>query len=200
LIFTGRGCGCLTPLLFFVLILLLFLFRIQILAAMGAALVRNDPPEKADAAVVLAGDDSGYRILTAAQLVKDGWVPYALISGMPYFSSNEADLAISYAEAHGYPRSYFRPFERPAVATRDETQAIGDFLKAQRIHKILLVTSNFHTRRAAFLMHQAAPNLEIRAIAAPDKYFRPGDWWKSRGGQRTFLLEWTKTLTAHLGY
>jgi uncharacterized SAM-binding protein YcdF (DUF218 family) len=86
------------------------------------------------------------------------------------------------------------------VATRDETQAIAEFLKTQHIHKILLVTSNFHTRRAAFLMHRAAPGLDIRAIAAPDKYFTPDGWWKSRGGQRTFLLEWTKTLAAHVGY
>lgn len=200
MIFTGRGCGCLTPLLFLVLILLCFVFRIQILTAMGAALVRNDPPEKADAAVALAGDDFGYRVLTAAQLVKDGWVPYALISGTPYFSSNEAELAVAYAETHGYPRSYFRTFERPVVATRDETHAIADFLKTQHVRKILLVTSNFHTRRAAFLMHQAAPDLQIRAVAAPDKYFTPDAWWKSRGGQRTFLLEWTKTLAAHVGY
>lgn len=167
---------------------------------MGAALVRNDPPEKADAAVALAGDDFGYRVLTAAQLVKDGWVPYALISGTPYFSSNQAELAIAYAETHGYARSYFRTFERAMVATRDETKAIAVFLKTQRVHKILLVTSNYHTRRAAFLMHQAAPDLEIRAIAAPDKYFTPGTWWKSRGGQRAFVLEWAKTLAAHAGY
>jgi uncharacterized SAM-binding protein YcdF (DUF218 family) len=196
----SKGCGCLAPLLLFVVILLLFVFHLQILAAMGAALVRNDPPEKADVVVALGGDEFGYRVLTAAQLVKDGWAPYALISGTPYLSSNQAELSIAYAEAHGYPRSYFRPFERAMVATRDETERIAEFLNAQRIHKMLLVTSNYHTRRATFLLHKAAPGLQIRTIAAPDKYFTPEGWWKTRGGQRTFLLEWTKSFAAWAGY
>jgi uncharacterized SAM-binding protein YcdF (DUF218 family) len=199
LIFKGRGCGCFAPLLFVLVALLVFVFHVQILEAMGAALVKNDPPEKADVVVALAGDDDGYRVLTAGQLVKDGWAPYALISGTPYLLSNHAEMTIAYAVAHGYPRSYFHPFERAMVATRDETKDIARFLKAQGIHKILLVTSNYHTRRATLLMHRADPALHIRTIAAPDKYFAVDSWWKTRGGQRTFVLEWAKTLSAWAG-
>ena len=150
--------------------------------------------------VALAGDDDGHRVLTAGQLVKEGWAPYALISGTPYLLSNHAEAAIEYAVAHGYPRSYFRPFERAMVATRDETKDIAQWLKQHGVHKILLVTSNYHTRRATRLMHKAAPSLIIRTIAAPDKYFTVNGWWKTRGGQRTFFLEWAKTLSAWAGY
>lgn len=200
MIFKGRGCGCLTtPVLAILLIVVVFAFHTQILEAMGGALVKNDPPEKADAVVALAGDDDGYRVLTAGQLVKDGWAPYALISGTPYLLGNQAEMAVDYAAAHGYPRSYFRTFEREMVATRDETKDIAQHLKKQGVHKILLVTSNYHTRRATLLMHRADPSLGIRTIAAPDKYFTPAGWWKTRGGQRTFLLEWAKTFSAWLG-
>jgi uncharacterized SAM-binding protein YcdF (DUF218 family) len=199
LIFKGRGCGCFTPLLAVFLIVFALVFHTQILEALGSSLVKNDPPEKADAIVALAGDDDGYRILTAGQLVRDGWAPYALISGTPYLLSNHAEMAIEFAAAHGYPRAYFRPFERPMVATRDETKDIAQLLKQQSVHKILLVTSNYHTRRATFLMHRAAPSLQIRTVAAPDKYFTPDGWWKNRGGQRTLLLEWSKTLSAWVG-
>lgn len=149
--------------------------------------------------MALAGDDFGYRVLTAGRLVKEGWAPYALISGTPDLLQSHAEITIAYAETKGFPRSYFRPFERDMVATRDETQDIAQWLKQQNVHKILLVTSNYHTARATYLMKKAAPWLEVRTVAAPDRYFTPDGWWRSRGGQRTFLLEWAKTLAAWSG-
>ena len=67
-------------------------------------LVRSDPPAQADLAVVLGGDGGGFRILTAGQLVRDGFVPAALISGPTgNFGVAECDLAIPFAAARGYP-------------------------------------------------------------------------------------------------
>jgi uncharacterized SAM-binding protein YcdF (DUF218 family) len=196
-----RTRGRLVPTAIFLFILAVALYALhgKIFAALGGYLVENDLPEKADAVVALAGDDYGYRALKAGQLVREGWAPYALISGTPFLLSNHAEMTIDYAVAKGYPRSYFRPFERDAVATRDETVDIADELKRLSIHKILLVSSNYHTRRAGLLMRKAAPFLEVRVIAAPDKYFTPDGWWKTRGGQRAFVLEWAKTLSAWLG-
>jgi uncharacterized SAM-binding protein YcdF (DUF218 family) len=183
----------------FVACFLAFVFRAQIFTALGSYLVLNQTPEKADAVVALAGDDYGGRVLTAGQLVKEGWAPYALISGTPYLLTNHAELSINFAVAHGYPRSYFRPFERDMVATRDETADIATQLKHDGVHKILLVSSNYHTRRAAQLMRKAAPGLQVISVAAPDKYFTPDGWWRNRGGQRTFLQEWLKTFSAWIG-
>jgi uncharacterized SAM-binding protein YcdF (DUF218 family) len=196
-----RARGCLVPGVVSLLVLAsaLYLFHGRILATLGGYLIEDDPPEKADVVVALAGDDYGYRVLKAGQLVREGWAPYALISGTPFLLSNHAELTIDYAVANGYPRSYFRAFERDAVSTRDETSDIADELKRLGLHKILLVSSNYHTKRACLLMKKAAPFLEMRVIAAPDKYFTPDGWWKSRGGQRAFALEWAKTLSAWLG-
>jgi hypothetical protein len=41
--------------------------------------------------------------------------------------------------------------------------------------------------------------VEFRVIAAQDEFFRPGDWWKSRQGQKQFVLEWMKTVTGWFG-
>lgn len=197
-----RGCGCLVlgALVCLVLAVAIPALRLHILTGLGHYLVQNEPPEKVDAVVALAGDDYGYRVLTAGRLVREGWAPYALISGTPYLLSNQAEDCIEFAVAHGFPRSYFRPFERDSVATRDESTAIGRKLKAEGVHKILLVTSNYHTRRAGRIMKQVAPFLEIRTVAAPDRYYSPDSWWKTRGGQRTFALEWSKTISAWVGY
>ena len=70
-------------------LLLAAVLHAQILGALGAYLVQAGPPQKADAALVLAGDGWGYRVLTAAQLARDGFV-HAIIcymsGGAPVYS------------------------------------------------------------------------------------------------------------------
>jgi uncharacterized SAM-binding protein YcdF (DUF218 family) len=196
----GCSCGCLAPVLLLLLAFALAaIFHVWIFTTLGAYLVQNQPPRKADAIVVLAGDQSGSRILTAAALVREGWAPYALVDGPPYLGTNEADLAIAYAISRGYPPSYFRTFARDTDSTREETAKVADQLRQAGVHSILLVTSNYHTRRAGALMKQAAPWLAIDTVAAPDRYFTPVTWWKTRGGQRTFLYEWLKTFSVWVG-
>jgi uncharacterized SAM-binding protein YcdF (DUF218 family) len=62
------------------------------------------------------------------------------------------------------------------------------------VKRVLLVTSNYHTRRAGWIFRRAAPEMEIFVVAAPDEYFRPEDWWKSREAEKTFAFEWMKTV------
>jgi uncharacterized SAM-binding protein YcdF (DUF218 family) len=197
----GCACGCATPgiILLALLGIAAAIFHVQLLSALGQGLILSESPQKADAAVAMAGDDYGERVIGAGQLVRDGWVPYALINGTPYLGTNHADLTIAYAVEKGYPRSYFRPFERDMIATRDETETVARYLQQTGIRTILLVTSNYHTRRTAFLMRKAAPWLKFRMIATPDQTFSPDSWWKTRAGQRIVFLEWSKTISAHLG-
>jgi uncharacterized SAM-binding protein YcdF (DUF218 family) len=57
------------------------IFHNALLAGMGSYLVNADSPEKADMALVLAGDGDGNRILKAAQLARQGYVSKILVSG-----------------------------------------------------------------------------------------------------------------------
>jgi uncharacterized SAM-binding protein YcdF (DUF218 family) len=177
-----------------------WLARDRILTGLGSYLVDASPPEKADIAVVLAGDPFGHRILTAADLVQNGYVPVALVSGPGgEYGLHECDLAIPFAVKHGYPASDFAHFENEARSTAEEAAAIVPELRRRNAHKVLLVTSNYHTRRAGALFRRAAPDLTIIAIAAPDQFYRPDDWWRGREGQKTFLTEWEKTVGTWLG-
>lgn len=177
-----------------------WLARDRILTGLGSYLVDASPPEKADIAVVLAGDPFGHRILTAGDLVRNGYVPVVLVSGPGgEYDFHECDLAIPFAVKRGYPVSYFAHFENDARSTADEAAAIVPELRRRNVHKVLLVTSNFHTRRAGLLFRRAAPELTIITIAAPDEYFRPDGWWRSREAQKTFLTEWEKTVSVWLG-
>jgi uncharacterized SAM-binding protein YcdF (DUF218 family) len=155
--------------------------RVRILTAMGTALVESSPPEKADIAIVLAGDSSGHRILTAADLVKNGYAPVALVSGPNHiYGSPECDLAIAFAVKRGYPESYFAHFEDNVWSTGEEVAAIMVELRRRNVHKVLLVTSNYHTHRALSLLRKAAGDITAIAVGAPDDYFTPDGWWKNR--------------------
>lgn len=177
--------------------LALFLTRSWWLGAMGRFLVHEQAPEKADIGIVLAGDARGGRILKASELVKQGFVPKLLVSGPDgMYGSHECDLEIPFAVRAGYPESYFVHFENTARSTRDEAQQAAQELRKMGVHRLLLITSNFHTRRAGRMFREALPGVEVIVVASPDPYFSPDGWWKNREGQKTALYEWLKTVAS----
>ena len=177
-----------------------FLFRNTLLAALGSYLVKADVPEKADIGLVLAGDGEGNRILTAAQLARQGYVAQLLVSGPSgVYGQHECDLAIPFAVKAGYPGSYFLHFENDARSTQEEARDAIARLHQLGVHKVLLVTSDYHTRRAAKIFRTAAPDLQFVVVAAPDTYFSARGWWHNRQGEKIAFNEWVKTLNEPFG-
>ena len=181
-------------------LVLALIFHNAILAALGSYLVKGETPQKADIALVLAGDGTGNRILTAAQLTRRGYVSKVLVSGPSgTYGRYECDLAIPFAVKAGYPESYFLHFENDAQSTQEEARATIARLRQLSAHKILLVTSDYHTRRAGKIYRAAAPDLQFIVVAAPDANFTPDGWWHNRQGEKTAFYEWVKTLTEPFG-
>ena len=180
--------------------LLGLVFHNAILAGLGSFLVKDQAPEKADIALVLAGDAEGNRILTAAQLVRRGYVSRALISGPGgVYGFHECDLAIPFAVKAGYPESYFVHFENEARSTKEEARDSVARLRQMGVHKVLLITSDYHTRRAGRIFRAAAPDLQFIVVSAPDRDFTAGGWWHSRDGQKVAFTEWVKTISSVFG-
>jgi len=176
-------------------LLLLVLFHNPILAALGNFLVKAVPPRKADIIVVLAGDGFGLRILKAAELVKEGYAPKALISGPDgLYGDSECDLAIPFAVRAGYPESYFIHFEHHAHSTAAEARVVSKKLHEMGVKRVMVVTSNYHTRRAGIMFHRAAPDLDIFVVSANDEFFKPDSWWRDREARKIFFYEWLKTV------
>ena len=162
--------------------------------------MRAEPPAPADLVVVLAGDFSGNRILTAGDLVRRGFAPKVLVSGTSgEYGLHETDLAIPFAVRHGYPESYFIALPNDSRSTKAEADDVLAALSKRHARRIDIVTSNYHTRRAGTIYRAKAPGLEIHMVAAPDVYFTPDGWWKDREARKTFLMEWMKTVAAWLG-
>lgn len=196
--------GCLFALLFLLVLALgAYVFSSQLMALAGSLLIEDDGPRKADAIVVLGGDGYGDRTLKGAELAKEGYAPYVVVSGMPGLVRYASSEEIQFAELHGYPPSMFREVDLPpdAESTRTEEDFLGKYLAARGVKSILLVTSNFHSKRAAKLWRRENPAIAVAVVPSvdPDRYFTPQTWWKTRAGQKIFLLEWLKTISVVLG-
>jgi uncharacterized SAM-binding protein YcdF (DUF218 family) len=181
-------------------VILALLLHSTILGALGGYLVQAGEPQKADIALVLAGDFLGNRVLKAASLVRDGYAPKVLVSGPPgVYGYFESDLAIPFAVKNGYPESYFLNFKNQAHSTMEEARASVPELRRMGVQKVLLVTSNFHTRRSGRIFRATAPDMTFYVVAADDPSFSPKGWWKSREGRKTFVMEWMKTVAEWVG-
>jgi uncharacterized SAM-binding protein YcdF (DUF218 family) len=181
-------------------LVLVVVLHARILSALGDYLVQASPPQKADAALVLAGDGWGYRVLTAAHLARDGFVPQVLVSGPDgAYGLHECDLAIPFAVKQGFAESSFVHVEHSARSTMAEAQVVLPVIRRMGLKHIIIVTSNFHTRRAGAIFRRLAPDLTILVVAAPDRNFTADGWWHGREGQKTFLMEWEKTVANWIG-
>lgn len=170
------------------------------LTALGSFLVKADEPFAAEMVVVLAGDGYGNRILKGAELVRKGCAPKILVSGPEgMYGWHESDLAISFAEKKGYPAGWFIALPHEANSTKEEAQVVLEELRRRNVRRFIVVTSDYHTRRAGNIYRSLAPQAEIRVVAAPDPYFRRDGWWRTRRSQKIVVLEWQKTIANWVG-
>jgi uncharacterized SAM-binding protein YcdF (DUF218 family) len=173
----------------------LFAFSGRILWSLGAMLNNGEPPRKADMIVVLGGDGFGSRILTAAELAREGYAPKVFVSGgADFYGHHESDLAVDFAVQHGYPRDVFIASHYAALSTADEARADVRELRKLGVQRYLLVTSVYHTARASRTFRREGADLEIHAVSAPERYWHNGEWWKDREGRKLWLMEAVKTI------
>jgi uncharacterized SAM-binding protein YcdF (DUF218 family) len=179
----------LAPLL---LLVILLAFRHQLLIKLGESLVVSDPLQHADLIYVLAGDFWGSRVLLGANLGAEGWAPRVILSGGPYQGACACDLSVDFAVHHGYPRSLFMPLPMEAQSTVEEAQAMGPIFQRLGARRIILVTSNFHSRRAAEVFRLYLPEFDFEIEASPERDFDPRAWWKIPQQRRLFWSEYRK--------
>ena len=189
-------------LLIFLLVigLALYLARGPILRGVAAAWIVDEPPEKAQAIVVLGGDSrAGDRVRHAVGLYKAGWAPRIVLSGAPirnYFS--ETELMAREARELGVPAEHLILAPTGATSTLEEAVKLRPLLAERGFRNVIVVTSNFHTRRARqiFVGVYRPRGTIVRVSAAPDLGFDPQTWWRSREGRKLLFLEllkWTYT-------
>jgi uncharacterized SAM-binding protein YcdF (DUF218 family) len=181
-------------------LLLLYVFSPLILNALGNALVTNEDPQRADGVLVLAGDAYGHRVLKGAELVRSGLAPVVYVSGPgDFYGRTEDQLAIAFATERGQPADLFVGLPNRADSTASEAAILLPVLRARGVRRLIVVTSNYHTARAARIFRRTDPQMAITVVASTDANFNPQTWWKSRQGQKHFFYEATKTVADYIG-
>lgn len=175
-----------------VFVLAIYLVRHPLMRVAGRVLVLDDSPRASDAIVMLGDDNySGDRATKAAELLKAGWAPRVIASGRylrPYISI--ADLEQRDLTQRGAPASAIVRFPNRAQNTREECTALSQLLAERGWKHVLLVTSNYHTRRAGYICSRVLPSgTELHVVAAPDVEFSPDNWWHTRQGRKIFFHE-----------
>lgn len=187
------------------LVLLLIIFAM--LDWGGYLLIGSDAlPSRADGAVILQASvvSENARIDGAVRLLQQGIVDKILLSipKQTYWGLSFPEMAHAYLEKQ-YGSQVARQVEfcltGPGVdSTEQEAYAIIPCLEKRGWRSVIVVTSNFHGRRAGMIWRKVCkreqPDLQIWVDGVADPSFRPEGWWRHRRYAKTWFFESTKLL------
>ena len=95
-----------------------------------------------------------------------------------------ADLMLHDLKERGVPENAIVRFPHHAANTQAEAVEIAHLIRERGWKKILLVTSNYHTRRSRYIFERVLPpGTSLLVVSAPDTDFNPDRWWESHQGR-----------------
>ena len=176
--------------------------RIAILVSIPLAIVAQsakflvvDQPRKADTILVLAGE-TGRRPARALDLFRQGYAGRVIVDvpadaqiygstlvelARTWISSLPEGSAIEICPIHG-------------LSTKAESLEAAECLRNVNGHSVLLVTSDFHTRRALSVFRREIPGKDFSVAAAYDSSQFGPQWWRHRQWAKTNLDEWLRLI------
>lgn len=170
----------------------LYLARRPLLRFTAEAWIIEDPLDKADALVVL-GDDNFYadRATRGAQLFREGKAPLIVASGRRLRpNAGVAELMEHDLIERGVPKDKIVRFVHDADSSLEEAHALAQLAKARKWHSVIVVTSNYHTRRVRYIFQRVFPQgIEVRIASAQDGDFDPEHWWEKRKSVKELTRE-----------
>jgi uncharacterized SAM-binding protein YcdF (DUF218 family) len=167
----------------------LFFVAMIVFLNVGRWLILEDPLQKADAIAVLSGRMPG-RALEAAQVYKQGyaqrvWLTHSTEPGatlesisVPFQGEDFYNKEILMKE--GVPESAIEILDPPIVNTADEMKTIGEALRRENQHSVIIVTSKVHTRRVRALWNRISGKEGVAIIhGVSNDSFDAAHWWRS---------------------
>ena len=154
-----------------------------------------DAPQPADVILVLAGE-TDRRPARALQLLDQGYGRRVLIdvpAAAKVYESTQLQLAEKYIR--GLPQSVsvgICPIK--GLSTREESLAVEKCLAGEAGGRILIVTSEFHTRRSLSIFHREIRGKSFSVAAARDDSQFGTRWWTHRQWAKTCVDEWLRLI------
>jgi uncharacterized SAM-binding protein YcdF (DUF218 family) len=181
-----------------------------LLRATGQALVVDDPRERADAIVVVAGS-TPTREEIAAGLFREGWAPRVLVSRqfVPGRVRRLIDMgvrrldfqgeSVAALEGYGVPRDAIVTLDEPVEITETELRAVAAAARDRGWRRVILVTTSFHARRVQLIWRRESGGaIEGRLAPVPDECASGDAWWRRRRCSESVLHEYLGLLALYL--
>lgn len=197
---TGGILSSLIALLFFaVFCFTIYLARYPLMRTAASWWMVEDSLDPSDALIVLS-DDNFYadRATRAAELFREGKAPLVVASGRRLRpNAGIAELMEHDLVERGVPKDRIVRFPQDADTTLAEAEALRKLAKQRSWRRLIVVTSNYHTRRARYIFQNAFPQgMEIRIASARDGDFDPERWWEKRKSIKRLAGEWLGYVVA----
>jgi len=175
-----------------VLCAVLYWARHPILRFAGEWWVIDQPAAHADA-LLLLGDDNFYadRATHAAELIRHGVAPVVVASGRRLRpGAGVVELQEHDLIERGVPKDKIIRFPNDAESTSEEAVALSRLCTERHFHSVIVVTSNYHARRARHIFDKVfPPTITVSVAGAHDGDFDPEHWWEKRKSQELFVHE-----------
>jgi uncharacterized SAM-binding protein YcdF (DUF218 family) len=176
-----------------------YLARHPLMRFVAESWIVEDQLQSADAIVVL-GDDNFYadRATRAAELFREGKAPLVVASGRRLRpSAGIAELMEHDLMERGVPKEKIVRFAHDADSTKEEADALLQLASDRKWHSVIVVTSNYHTRRARYIFRHVFPReIAVRIASARDGDFDPERWWEKRKSIKKLTVEFAGMLAA----
>jgi len=165
------------------------------LAARAGRFLLVDEPAPSDVILVLAGE-TDRRPERALQLFAQGYgrrVVLDVPANAKIFNATEIQLAQEYIQ-HLPQAASVSICPIYGLSTKDESKDVEKCLVGERGKRVLIVTSDFHTRRALSIFRREMPGHEYSIAAAQDGEQFGVKWWTHRQWAKTLVDEWLRLM------
>jgi len=166
-----------------------------VLAARAGNFLVLDAPHPSDVILVLAGE-TDRRPERALQLLAKGYgrrVVLDVPTKSKLYEFTQIQLAQKYVQDLPQAASVsVCPID--GLSTKDESRDAEKCVAREGGKSVLIVTSDFHTRRALSIFRREVPGHEYSVAAARDREQFGEKWWKHRQWAKTFVDEWLRLM------
>ena len=154
-----------------------------------------DAPQRADVILVLAGE-TDRRPQRALELLAQGYGKRVILdvpNDAKLYSFTEIALAQQYVRDLPQAES-LRVCPIIGLSTKDEAKDAEGCLRREGANSVLIVTSDYHTRRALDIFQRVIPGRQYSVAAARNDEQFGARWWAHRQWAKTFVDEWLRLL------
>lgn len=169
---------------------------VAIAANAGRFLVIEDL-RKSDVILVLDGE-TDRRPARGLELLRQGYAPHLILDSAQHarlYRATGPQLAQQFlADLPPQVARATSVCQVAARSTKQEAQQAARCLDVAGVRSVLLVTSDYHTRRARAIFQHELPNRQFAIAAATDSAEFGTAWWRHRQWAKRAFEEWLRLL------